>query len=559
MSGSADLQAAVERWLREDPDGATRAELEALRAAGDWDEVGRRFDGRLSFGTAGLRAELGAGPQRMNRLVVRQSTAGLVAHVEAERRRSGRAGRGRLVVGFDARHGSAAFAGDVAACAAAAGFDVDRLDRPLPTPVLAYAVRALGADVGVMITASHNPGSDNGYKVYLADGAQIIPPHDVEIAAAIERAAAGPVAAADPAPPPCAPAASHDLVESYLDAVLAQCLDPAARQVSVAYTALYGVGGDVMARAAAHAGFERWTAVASQDRSDPNFGGLRFPNPEEPGVLDELVGLARRIGADVALANDPDADRLGVAVPSDSAAGGWRVLSGNEIGWLLADHILTHTTGADRLVVTTVVSSQLLGALAAAHGVQHRRTLTGFKWVVRAALAHPELRFVFGYEEALGYAVGPAVRDKDGIGAALVFAELTASLQAARTSVEDRLAELGRRFGHHRTAGWSFRLDSRDGAQERLGELTAALRRQPPARVGTARVLEVRDLALGLDGLEPTDALEWRLDERVRVIIRPSGTEPKLKVYAEAVADDPAEGDARLAELEPAMRSLLAL
>lgn len=538
-------------WLAWDPDPETRDELSALVDAGSWDEIGARFAGRLTFGTAGLRAELGAGPLRMNRLVVRQAAAGLVAHLhQLDPQREP-----LVVVGFDARHKSDAFAADTAAVVAGAGGRCLWFDQALPTPVLAFAVRHFGADAGVMVTASHNPPADNGYKVFLGDGAQIIPPHDTRIAAAIDVAARAPVPVAEPDGHPAVTRVGAEVLDAYLEAIGGLSLVP-NRGVVVAYTATHGVGGAVVAEAAGRAGFADWHVVDSQHRPDPDFGGMAFPNPEEPGVLDAVVALGREVGADVALANDPDADRLGVAVPSPGAPGGWRPLSGNEIGWLLADHVLANTAGSDRLVVTTVVSSRLLGRLAAAHGVRFAETLTGFKWVVRPGLADPTARFVFGYEEALGYLVGDVVRDKDGVSAALLLAEAVAVLRARGLTVEHRLAELGERFGYHRTASWSVRLPSRDGALDALSALMAGLRAKPPEAFGALDVEAAEDLLAG-GPLPPTDALVYHLSTGGRLVVRPSGTEPKLKLYAEVVVADPATGDAQLAALRTAADKLL--
>ena len=407
----------AEAWWALDPDPDTRAELRALLEAGDEAELERRFAGRVAFGTAGLRAPLGAGPMRMNRVVVRQATAGLVRFLPEG---------ATVLIGYDARHKSDVFAQDVAGVVAAAGGRALLLPLRLPTPVLAFAVRHLGTDAGVMITASHNPPADNGYKVYLDDGAQIVPPADAEIAAAIDAVAAeGPIAVADPDDPRIE-VLGAEVISAYLDALVAGGL-VAAREVNVVYTAMHGVGRDVLLAAFGRAGFPAPNVVADQCEPDPDFPTVAFPNPEEPGALDLALARAQALGADVILANDPDADRLGVAIPEDD--GDWRSLTGDEIGSLLADHVLRNTDGDDRLVATTVVSSRLLSKMAAAHGVHFAETLTGFKWIVRPALEHPEWRFVFGYEEALGYLVGDAVHDKDGIGAALAFAGLVADLK----------------------------------------------------------------------------------------------------------------------------------
>jgi phosphomannomutase len=507
---SEELLARARAWLAEDPDPDTRAELARL-IEGDDAAVAERFAGRLEFGTAGLRGALGAGPLRMNRAVVRRTTAGLASYLAT------RGQTGPVVVGYDARHKSDVFAEDVAAVITGAGLSALVLPRPLPTPVLAFAVRQLQACAGVMVTASHNPRADNGYKVYLGDGAQIVSPADAEISAAID--AVGPlagVALADGWQ-----RLGDEVVEAYLDAVIGLSLVP-DREVRVAYTPLHGVGRDVLLAAFARAGFPVPTVVAEQAAPDPDFPTLAFPNPEEPGATELLLATAARAGADIALANDPDADRLAVAVEG-------RLLTGDELGVLLADHILRHTSG-DRLVATTIVSSSLLGKLARAHGVAYAETLTGFKWIVRAADAYPGHRFVFGYEEALGYVVGDVVRDKDGISAALAVAELAAAENAAGRTLLDRLDELAMEHGVHATEQVSIRVTD----LPTIAEVMADLRGRPPSAVGGSAVIEVVDLLR--DGRLPAaDVLVYPLESGGRVVVRPSGTEPKLKAYLEAV------------------------
>ncbi len=518
----------AEAWWALDPDPDTRAELRALLEAGDEAELTRRFAGRLAFGTAGLRAPLGAGPRRMNRLVVRQATAGLVRYLPDG---------ATVAVGYDARHKSDVFAQDVAGVVAAAGGRALLLPLPLPTPVLAFAVRHLGADAGVMVTASHNPPADNGYKVYLGDGAQIVPPADAEIAAAIDAVAAeGPVEVAG-ADDPGIEVLDATLLSAYLDALLAGALVD-ARAVDVVYTAMHGVGRDVLLAAFGRAGFPAPNVVVEQGSPDPDFPTVAFPNPEEPGALDLSLARARAAGADVVLANDPDADRLGVAVPTEDGTD-WRALTGDEIGSLLADHVLRHTEGDDRLVVTTVVSSRLLGRMAAAHGVHFAETLTGFKWIARPALAHPEWNFVFGYEEALGYLVGDAVLDKDGIGAALAFAGLVADLKARGQTVHHRLAALAEEHGLHATRPLTLRFEGEDGLA-RIAAAMAAVRADPPTALAGHAVESLRDLLADPD-LPTTDALMFALAGGSRVVMRPSGTEPKLKCYLEVV--EPVDGD----------------
>ena len=515
-----DLRARGQEWLADDPDPATRDELRELldRLPGSAAELADRFAGPLTFGTAGLRGPLRAGPNGMNLAVVTQAAAGLVGWLAA------RDATGPLVIGYDARHGSRTFAERTAQIATGAGRPALLLPRPLPTPVLAYAVRALGAAAGVMVTASHNPPQDNGYKVYLGaalggargTGAQIVPPADAEIEAAIR--AVGPLTTV-----PLGPAGvvlGDDLVAAYV-ASAAAVIDPdGPRKLKVAYTPLHGVGAAVLTAAFARAGFAVPGIVAEQAEPDPDFPTVAFPNPEEPGAVDRLVALAGTIDADLAIANDPDADRCAVAVPGPD--GQWRMLRGDELGVLLADQLIRR--GVSGLYATTIVSSSLLRAICAARGLPYDETLTGFKWIVRAEAGDAPL--VYGYEEALGYCVAPEhVRDKDGITAALTVAELAAGLKAEGRTLTDRLDELAAEFGVHLTDQLSVRVDD-------LREIQIAMTRiraNTPATLLDAPVTSVQDL------LPASDVLILRT-ETARVVIRPSGTEPKLKAYLEVVA-----------------------
>ncbi|WP_018653563.1 phospho-sugar mutase [Actinomadura flavalba] len=533
------IERAARAWLAQDPDPATRAELRALLDAGDAAALADRFGARLEFGTAGLRGELGAGPNRMNRVTVMRAAAGLAARVAAD----GGEAPG-IVIGYDARHGSERFARDTAAVATGAGLRAWLLPRALPTPVLAFLVRHLGAAAGVMVTASHNPPQDNGYKVYWGDGAQIVPPLDAEISAAID--AVGPV---DELPLGTGwTVLGDDAVDAYLDAVTGLPLG-GARELSVVYTPLHGVGRDVALRAFARAGFAEPAVVPEQAEPDPDFPTVAFPNPEEPGAMDLALALAAERGADLVIANDPDADRCAVAVPTGD---GWRALTGDEVGALLTEHALAHTSGDDRLVVTTIVSSSLAGRLAAEHGVRFAESLTGFKWIVKAGAG----RLVLGYEEALGYCLGgdagPPVRDKDGIGAALAVAALAAAERAKGRTLLDVLDDQARRHGLHATAQLSVRVTDRALITAAMDRLRAA----PPARLAGLAVTALDDLSTGAAGLPPTDGLRLRLDGGTRVVIRPSGTEPKLKCYLQVVR--PVAGDVAPVRTE-AERALTAL
>jgi phosphomannomutase len=513
--------AAAERWLAAEPDDDMRTELAEL-LAGDVDQLVTRFDGRLQFGTAGLRAALGAGPRRMNRLVVRQAAAGLAAHLLDTDPRARERG---VVIGYDARRKSDLFALDTARVMAAAGIPSKLFDGYVPTPVLAWSITELDAAAGVVVTASHNPPADNGYKVYLGDGAQIVPPYDAQIAACIDRFDPPSVELAD-ADDPHIERVGDELIEAYLAAVPAVRLRPDVEGVPVAYTAMHGVGGATLVAAFERAGFPAPHVVAEQFDPDGSFPTVSFPNPEEPGAMDLLLATAAEVGAAVAIANDPDADRLGAAIPQPD--GSWRRLGGDELGWLLADHILSNTSGDDRLVVTTLVSSALLGRMAEAYGVHSAETFTGFKWIGRTVLDHPDLRFVFGYEQALGYLVAQRPLDKDGITAAVLFAEVAAVAAADGVTLQERLDAIAERYGRHVTAELSIRMDPTDAAAA-----VAALVASPPTEIGGTPVVEVSTYP-------EANLLRFVLEGGVRVQIRPSGTEPKVKLYGEAVDADPA-------------------
>jgi len=516
-----DLHELARRWRAAEPDDDIAAELEAL-IAGPPDELIDRFTGRLQFGTAGLRAPVGAGPLRMNRLVVRQAAAGLAAHLLATDPRARERG---VVIGYDARRKSDLFAQDTARVMAAAGIPSIVFSHVVPTPLLAWSITELDAAAGVVVTASHNPPADNGYKVYLGDGCQIVPPHDAAISAQIELVDPTAVELAS-AEDPSISTAPDRLIGDYLAMVASVRKRPEVAGVRTVYTALHGVGGELVLRAFEAAGFERPDVVPEQFDPDPTFPTVAFPNPEEPGAMDLLVERAQAIDADLALASDPDADRLSAAIPQPD--GSWRRLGGDEVGWLLADHILRHTDGDDRLVVTTLVSSSLLGKMAAEYRVQSLETFTGFKWIGRTVLDHPDLRFVFGYEQALGYLVTQRPLDKDGISAAVMFAEIAAVAAADGVTVQDRLDQIAARFGRHVMAERSIRMDP-TAAAEAVARLEAA----PPAVIGGRDVLQVATYP-------EAGLLRFVLDGGIRVQVRPSGTEPKVKLYGEAVDADPA-------------------
>ena len=516
-----DVNEAARHWLAAEPDDDIRTELQAL-IDGDPAELAERFAGRLQFGTAGLRAAVGAGPLRMNRLVVQQAAAGLARYLLDTDPRARARG---VVVGYDARRKSDVFAADTARVMAAHGIRTMMFDRYVPTPVLAWSITDLDAAAGVVVTASHNPPADNGYKVYLADGAQIVPPHDVGIASCIDDVDPTAVELADE---------THELIETLGDAAFDRYLAsiPAVRRrpdvagPTVAYTPMHGVGGVTVLRAFAAAGLPEPVPVEAQFAPDGSFPTVSFPNPEEPGAMDLLIAQAEASGADVAIANDPDADRLAVAIPQPD--GSWRRLGGDEIGWLFADYLLSQSDGDDRLVVTTLVSSALLSKMAASHGVHSVETFTGFKWIAREVLDRPELTFVMGYEQALGYLVAPRPLDKDGISAAVLFAEMAGVAAADGRTMQEWIDDIAARFGRHVLADASVRMNPDDAAAK-----VAALRTDPPAGIGGRAVLSTQEYP-------EANLLRFELDGGVRVQIRPSGTEPKVKLYGEAVDEDPA-------------------
>ncbi len=524
---TSELRERVTSWIADDPDPVTAAELTEVLSAADRGDIeavadlADRFVGLLEFGTAGLRGALGAGPNRMNRAVVIRTAAGLTAYLKAE---GGRA-EPVVVIGYDARHNSDVFAQDTAAVVVGAGGHAIVLPRPLPTPVLAFAIRHLGADAGVMVTASHNPPQDNGYKVYLGDGSQIVPPTDGQIAARISSVTTvGEVPQADGG----WQTLGEDLLEAYIDAVCALVADGGPRDLSVVHTSLHGVGNDTLHAVFVRAGFPAPRAVPSQAQPDPSFPTVSFPNPEETGAIDAALALARTVHPDLVIANDPDADRCAAAVLDD---GDWRMLRGDEVGALLGSHLLQRGVAAGDVLANSIVSSRLLAAMATDAGVAHGETLTGFKWIARV----PDL--AFGYEEALGYCVAPkVVSDKDGVSAALLLAEMAAGLKAEGRTLLDVLDDLAVRHGVYATDSFSVRVS--DLAQ--IPPVMDRLRSDPPGTVAGLAVTRIDDLGQGDGGLPPTEGLRLFLADESRIIVRPSGTEPKIKVYLEVI--EPVDG-----------------
>lgn len=549
-------------WIAADPDARDRAELSRLVNAGEQgdaaaaSELADRMAGLLTFGTAGLRGRMGAGPNRMNTAVVALATAGLCA-VLADDLGSGF----HLVVGYDARHRSDEFAATVAGVAVAAGGRVSMLPEPLPTPLLAYAVAAMDADAGVMVTASHNPRDDNGYKVYLGArmsepggaGAQIVPPMDARIFDAIS--------AAGLASEICIAASGwkvvgRRLVDDYV-AATASLIAGEPAPLRIVLTAMHGVGAATAVRTLLASGFADVTPVAEQCDPDPDFPTVEFPNPEEPGALDLAIATATRVGADVIIALDPDADRCSVAIPDGDS---WRQLTGDEVGAVLGEQAAAaHSGDASDALARSIVSSSLLGKIAASHGLRSVETLTGFKWIARV----PGL--VFGYEEALGYCVNPAVvRDKDGVSAAVKVCELASKLGTKGRGLGDLLDDLALAHGLHATSPLTFRVDDLSS----IGQALQRLLRDPPAALGGASVTAFDDLADGFEGLPPTEGVRIETEAGDRVVVRPSGTEPKLKCYLQVVipvgsteqlADAKASARRRLDLIKQELRSALGL
>ncbi len=536
MTTSAATDVLLERarsWAADDPDDASRTELEQIIAdvegGADPADLADRFAGTLEFGTAGLRGAVGAGPNRMNRVVVIRAAAGLAAYLQEQ------GATGPVVVGFDARHRSDDFARDTAEVLSGAGFKVWVMPRPLPTPVVAFAIRELGCAAGVMVTASHNPPQDNGYKVYLGDGSQIVPPADAGIAGKIDA-----VGALRDVPRGTGGAVlGEHIVDRYLDTI-AELAQDGPRDLDLVYTPLHGVGGTSVLQVLETAGFSAPRVVEQQEQPDPDFPTVAFPNPEEPGAMDLALALAAEHDADLVVANDPDADRCAAAVPTGN---GWRMLRGDEVGALLAHHLMSR--GRSGTWATSIVSSSLLGRMAAAVDQPYVETLTGFKWIGRV----PGL--VFGYEEALGYCCDPDhVKDKDGVSALLLLCELAAQTKAAGRTLVDVLDDIALQHGLHATDQVSVRVADLSLIAAAMERLRAA----PPAELGGLSVERVDDLALGSADLPPTDGLRFHLADGARVVIRPSGTEPKLKCYLEVVVPVDPEAGVDAARISAAAR-----
>ena len=557
----ANVISAARTWLEQDPDATTRAELEPIITAAEGGDAAAladldsRFSTRLEFGTAGLRGELGAGSARMNRVLVAQAAAGLAAFLVARGESPLDGSSPSIVVGYDGRVNSRIFAEDTAEIMAGAGVRAILLPRLLPTPVLAFAVRELKTSAGVMVTASHNPAADNGYKVYLGDydhGSQIVPPVDGEIAAEIVAAAARDIR--DLPRSTAYETADDTVLDEYIRRTAELAGDISNPPVFV-YTAMHGVGWETAKRVFADAGFGEPVVVAEQIEPDATFPTVAFPNPEEPGALDLAIATAVKAGADLVVANDPDADRLAIAIPE--ADGSWRRLSGNEIGallgWAAADK--AQAAGGDGTLAASIVSSPALEEIARKYALDYVDTLTGFKWISRAG------GLVYGYEEALGYLVDPEkVRDKDGISAAVEFLRIVTALKAAGTTIQDHQRAFDDKFGAYASSQISIRVSDLSD----IPRIMDKLRNDRPRAIGSIDVLSVDDFTAGFGGFPPSDILRFHLAGKGRIIVRPSGTEPKLKVYIDAsstngdAANRRSEADATVAELDRAMRALLA-
>ncbi|MFM8752562.1 MAG: phospho-sugar mutase [Actinomycetota bacterium] len=536
----------VEQWISQDPDSATQAELRRLLATNDEDALRSCFSGFLEFGTAGLRGPLGPGPSRMNRAVVTKTAAGIAQYMKKYSLHS-------VVIGRDARYGSEDFTRDTAEIMQGAGFEVFVLPRPLPTPVLAFAVRELKCDVGIMVTASHNPPQDNGYKVYLGgtvsgvryDGSQIIAPADKEISQEISIVPALPTLKRSQG----WTVLDEKIIDKYIHATSTLVDSPA--DLSVVYTAMHGVGTETIEKTFSAAGFSPLILVAEQAQPDPDFPTVAFPNPEEPGAIDLALAKARAVNADLVIANDPDADRCAAAI-SDNA-GNWRMLRGDEVGALLGEYIMA--SGKTKGVVAcSIVSSSILKKIAEAHGYPFKETLTGFKWIAKI----PNL--VFGYEEALGYCVdASSVNDKDGISAALALTQLAVNLKRQGKTIDGFLDQMWKKYGYHATKQISVRTTSLD----HITQVLSQIRTQVPHMIGEFAVTKFDDLERPTDGLPATNGVRLFLEGDIRVIIRPSGTEPKIKCYIEVVRKGDvvaAKADAHrvLDSLDGDLRKLLA-
>ena len=516
------LESQLKSWIEHDPDPVTREYLINLLNRSDTLAIEKLFSSRIQFGTAGLRGQLGPGPSGMNQLTVRRLAIGLSRYLGAG---------SKVVLGRDARHKSKDFLEDIAAVMTANDIDVIIFPEVIPTPLLAFSVRYLKTDMGIMVTASHNPSTDNGCKIYMSDGAQLRAPIDKEIEKLILES--GFPAIDLPLGKGTRIITDKNPEEAYCAAITNSITRQNSR-IRIAYTPLHGVAMGLIQKSFMKARAGELIPVKTQMTPDPDFPTVSFPNPEEHGVMDSVIGLAIASNADIALANDPDGDRLAVAIPTIS--GDWRLLSGDEIGALLFNHVARKTLGNNRKVVTTIVCSKLVSKIAFKHGIEHATTLTGFKWIIPTAYKDSSLQPIFCYEEALGYATNTAVRDKDGISAALMMAELAAVLKKKGQTLEDELDALSLEYGHHVTKTWRVRFNS-GKPNEVIPKVMEDLRANPLTSVNHMKVLEVKDYLSqeSETGLPSTDLIVINIEKNVRISIRPSGTEPMVKLYMEIV------------------------
>ena len=538
---SEELRSEVLSWIEEDPDPKTKALLEKWLKTGEVAEIKACFQGFLEFGTAGIRGPLGPGPSRMNRAVVSKTAYGIASFMRMNSLKS-------IVIGRDARYGSEDFTRDTAEIMQGAGFEVFVLPRPLPTPVLAYAVRNLKCDVGIMVTASHNPPQDNGYKVYLGgtvcgvryEGSQIISPADSEISADI---------AAVPALNTLVRSQGWTILdESHIDAYVSATSRLATKPgtLTIVYTAMHGVGTETLEKVFKAAGFPAPILVSEQAQPDPDFPTVKFPNPEEPGAIDLSLVKAREVSADLVIANDPDADRCAAAIKDRD--GQWRMLRGDEVGALLGEYMARKAPNKEVMLANSIVSSSILSKIAQHYGLPFKETLTGFKWLAKI----PNLWF--GYEEALGYAVdSKSVNDKDGISAALVLAQLATDLKAEGKTLVDLLDEIWERHGYHGTKQISVRTTN----VAQIDAILSKFRDATPTTIGRFSLTAFDDLEKPQDGLPPTNGVRIRLMDNIRIIVRPSGTEPKIKCYIEVITKDRATSEKIIAELEKELHTFL--
>jgi len=535
----AALKQEVENWIADDPDPATAQELVDLLARGDETTLRKYFSGFLQFGTAGLRGPIGPGPSCMNRAVVGRAAAGIAAYMKKR-------GMNSVVIGRDARYGSEDYTFETAEIMSGAGMKVLILPRPLPTPVLAFATSHFKCDIGIMVTASHNPPQDNGYKVYIgpvADGinyaaSQIINPTDGFIAADISA-----ISSLNSQPRGSEWTILDDeVVDEYIKRTSA--LAPRPSDIKVVYTAMHGVGTETVKKVFTQAGFHNLITVDQQCTPDPDFPTVAFPNPEEPGAIDLALAKAREVSADLVIANDPDADRCAAAINDPLV--GWRMLRGDEIGVILGEWIArTHPEGT---FGNSIVSSSALRKICAHYGVKFQEVLTGFKWLAKIE------DLAFGYEEAIGYSVDSrTVNDKDGISAAIFLAQIATDLARDGLTLSDLLNEVWSRHGFHGTEQISIRVSDMSSIARHLN----SLRQSPPREIAGRAVKSIDDLAAPQDGLPPTDGLRIWLEGDIRVIVRPSGTEAKMKCYIEVVTESSATAEELLAELREPLKAFL--